>query len=187
MKTIGNFISYEDSGKQLTIVISPREERWKEGLILMWLLSWSVVGAYFIYELLYGNNPDTTRVGLIVMVGFWAYFEVRIGRALIWKMFGKELIRITADKMTYKRDVKGYGKAKSFFLDNIKNFGIIKTNDRSFTAVMNNSFWLKGNETLGFDHMGTHVKMGFKLDESDRQKAGRLIQDSIRKYRKKKS
>lgn len=186
MKYIGERISYTQTNDDLTVVISARIPGFQEALMAAWLVSWTGIGAYFIYELGYVEHERDFQIGMFVMVAFWAYFEFRIGKAFIWKRFGKELIRVTKDRLIYKRSIFSYGKAGNYFLENIKNFGIIKKEERTFKEVMGNSFWLIGTETIGFDYQYKHVKVGLKLEEEESSRLGRLLSDNIRKFRKKK-
>jgi hypothetical protein len=188
MKAIGDRISYESKNSTFTMVISARVRGVNEALLAAWILAWGACGAYFIHEYVYGeygDNAETLKIGLMIMIAFWAYFQFRTTKAFLWKRFGKELIKITPEHFIYKRAVMSYGKAQTLHTPNIKNFGLIKRKDNTFAEVMNSSFWIRGYETMGFDHMEKNVKFGIQLNEDDGTRAAKVINETVRSLRKK--
>ena len=124
---IGDRISVQDIDHITTIVIHPVRVWWKEILLTLWVTGFTFVGLVMIYMLMtdfaslqYDVAPtdDDIRnqvIYAIVFLSFWAYFEYKILKALLWYRFGKELIRIDGDGFTLKKSILSYGKANRYF------------------------------------------------------------------------
>lgn len=183
MKFIGNKISFQKTDGIFTVVISPKIARIKESLLMAWLTAWTMCGIFFIIQL-FGPDTRDTKMTIAVMVMFWAYFELRIGKAFLWRKIGLERIMIKDGYLTIKNDIKGYGKAKSFFVQNIKSMGLINVSNRNFFNFMNSSFWVIGGETIGFECEGKYVKLGQHLNEKDAKSLVRLLQSEMKVAKK---
>ncbi|MCG8573970.1 MAG: hypothetical protein MI810_03735 [Flavobacteriales bacterium] len=198
-KWIGDRISTEDHPNDTTIIIYPIKKRVREILLTAWVLSFTLVGLYLIYILSTGvenlNAPEdwteedyrNQKVYLIVFIGFWAYFEYKTLKALLWYKFGKELIRIDTEALHVKRSIFSYGKSHRFFFENIKEFGAQERNETSFGQYFENAYWTVGTDAIGFKHFGKSKSFGRKLDEKSTRLLIRFIDDRIKKLRKKKA
>jgi len=197
-KKIGDRISMEDQSDSTTIVILPKIQRWKEWLLTIWVAGFTFIGAVMIYLLLggiyslqvVGDNVEDIRdqqlVYTIVFLGFWAYFEFKVVKALLWYKFGKELIKIDRDTLWIKRSVLSYGKSHRYFFDNIKNFHLIKHDDTGFGQFFENAYWSLGTDALTFDYFTKAKSFGRKLDEKTANLLMRFMDDRIKTLRKKK-
>ena len=72
--------------------------------------------------------------------GILDYFLYKIVRILVWRKFGKEYLKIDEDRLTLKKSIWGYGKAKDFLLDNLKSFNMEKLKEKSYAKVFIDSF-----------------------------------------------
>jgi hypothetical protein len=180
MKLISEKVSYNIEKNDLTIVILGRVERFKETLLLVWLLAWTFCGAAFLYALYYEPTKEM-KLALFVMLMFWIYFEIKIGRTFLFRKFGSELIRITDGKLSIKQGIKGYGNADEYFIDNISSFGIIERSEKSFFGFIEKSFWFLGYETIGFEHKNKMVKFAMQLNQQEAAKVVGLIQQKLKK------
>lgn len=197
-KWIGDRISTEDQPDSTTIVILPKIQRWKEWLLTLWVVGFTFIGAVMIYLLLggiyslqvVGDNVEDIRdqqlVYTIVFLGFWAYFEYKVVKALLWYKFGKELIKINRDALWIKRSVLSYGKSQQYFFENIKNFHQIKHDDTGFAQFFENAYWSLGTDALAFDYFTKGKSFGRKLDEKTAKLLIRFMDDRIKTLRKKK-
>lgn len=170
VKHLSERVSYKDHGDKITIVISTAIERWKEGLMLIWLLSWTICGIYFCYELFYKSPDKNLQIGLVIMISFWVFFEFRIGKAFLWRKYGMEFIKIADGQLFIKNSIKGYGKSIPYFCDNIKNIHILEKKETSPLAFLENSFWFVGGETIGFHHKDKFIKLGKQLSVEEAKK-----------------
>jgi hypothetical protein len=176
-KTIGNRINIiEATDKELKVVIFAQMEKWKETLLMAWLLAWTFCGVYFVYELITGDYNADYRLFFIILLSFWLYYEVKITKAYLWRKFGKELIRISEDRLFIKNDIRSYGKMNEYFKENIKQFGLINLSEKSFKKASENSYWVVGGDTIGFEYMGKKIVFAKQLDDHDSKQLIKVIQ-----------
>ena len=180
IKSISERVSYANHDGYTTVVISTKIDRWKESLMLFWLLAWSFCGVYFMYELFWGNHANDMKITLIIMLGFWLYFEVRIGKAFMWRKHGMEFLKIEEDELTYKRSIKGYGKALRFFNNNIKNIALVDRKETHPLSFLENSSWFIGGETIEFKHMGKAIRLGLQLEEKEAKKLVEFLKKNLK-------
>lgn len=182
IKYLSDRISYQQKDDAMSIVISGKTERWKEAALIAWVLAWTASGIYFIYQL--GQDlPRETKMGIFIFLFFWLYFEVRVGRALLWRLWGFEQIRFTPGQMSIKRNIKGYGKRADYFLQNIDAFKKVEVSNRSLIASMEESFWVVGGERLYFDHLGKKIGLGLQLNPEEANRLLELLQRQLKKFR----
>lgn len=192
-KWIGDRISVEDNNEVTTIVIRPIRIWWKEILLTLWVLSFSFVGLFMIYLLFTGfaglryetpptqDEIDNQYIYTVVFIGFWAYFEYKTLKSLLWYRFGKELIRIDRDTFTLKRSILSYGRANKYFFENMKKFHQRKDEKTGFNHYFENAYWAMGTDSLVFEHHGKTKSFGRRLDEKTGRLLMRLIDDRVKK------
>lgn len=180
MKTIGDRISYWYEDDLLRIVIKANTDKTKEGLLFAWLMAWLICIGIFMFQLAGPYNREE-KLFFVVLIIFMGYFFFRLYKVWGWRKFGKELITISADKIMIKRDRKSYGKAYSYFQENVKGLGVIIQKETSFKHELEKSFWVIGGETVGFESLGTKVKFGLQLSDGDAKQLAGLIKDELRK------
>lgn len=197
-KWIGDRVSVEDSQERTTIVIRPVRVMWKELLLSLWVIAFTFVGLAIFYLLITGfagltyDTPPTEEeldnqlIYGIVFMGFWAYFEYKTVKALLWYRFGKELINIDDQALHLKKSILSYGKAHRFFFENMKKFGQRKDVETSFNTFFENAYWAMGTDALIFDYHGKTKSFGRRLDERTARLLLRLIDDRVKKRLKKK-
>src|SRR5687767_8964812 len=94
MDIISDRISILRKPGVLSIVILPTTNRRNLALMLLWLLAWSVCGL-IVFASYFSVTDKEAKLFVIIYLSFWAYFEVSIMRAFIWKRFGKEKLWIS--------------------------------------------------------------------------------------------
>lgn len=184
MKRIGKRISYVDNKENTTIVIHPENIGWKNSLLLAWLTVWLFVGVYVCYEITQDYSREI-KLTLVIFMSFWLYFAYKVGKAVLWQFYGKELIKIDGIHLTYKKSILSYGKAKSFFLDNIHKLRTEEIKNTSLRYQFESSIWVVGGERLSFDNMGKSHFFGRKLDEQDANLLFKLISKRLNDFIKK--
>jgi hypothetical protein len=198
MKWIGSRISYVDKDNKTTFIIQPEHPTYIKALIGAWFCMWVAIGAIMIwawstgFAFLSGDNKTPDAKGLqqaeliiIIFLVFWFYYLVRVGRSFFWMMWGKEMLKIDKISLTVKNSIKGYGKAKEFYLENIDKIRVSVPEKNSFQTAWENSPWIRGGERIEFDYMGKTVRFGRKLDEKESkllfQVVTKRIEDHLRK------
>lgn len=187
MKTIGDRISLEQHKDNATIVISTKIERWKETLLLTWIIAWTFCGAAFIYYLISGAlQGQNEKLVLFIIIIFWAYFEYRIVKTFLWRKFGIEFIKIDKDKFTFKKSILSYGSAIEYNTKEIdhKKVESLKQNPKSFAKVMNDSFWLIGEGAVRFSDQDRFVYFGHQLEADESEKLAAEVRKLLKKYTK---
>lgn len=187
MKLIGDRVSYKVHEDYSTIVISTNIDKWKETLLLTWLVGWTICGSVFFYFLFVGDFVKEEKLMLLVMCIFWLFFEIRIGKVYLWRKSGMEFIKIDKDIMTIKKSIKGFGKAIPYQLGRIKDVQGLELNPKGFSKTMNDSFWVIGQGTVRFFYNEKEVRFGAQLGTKDAEKLARAIKKFVREYDQKSS
>ncbi len=179
MKQIGNKITFVNNKDKLTIVISSKVEKWKEIALLIWVSLWSICGGIFIY---FFTKAEVQKEQLfyVIILSFWLYFEFRIGKALLWRLFGKELLKIDNEKFYFKKSILGYGKSFGFFLENLKQpIEVVDYKINNLVENLEESFWTIGGGRLKLSHDSKILDFGFQITEKDANLLARLLQSTI--------
>jgi len=179
MKWIGNRVSFVEDKIKTTIVVYPEDKVWVNALMGAWISMWLVIGAtvvwsYFNFKL---NNQE--KISVFVFMTFWFYYAVKVIRSFAWLMWGKELIKINETSLVYKKSVKKYGKASTFYLENIKKISMYYPKERSMQAVWEISPWVRGGERIEFEYQGKFIRFGRKLTEKDAKLLFNLVTKRI--------
>jgi len=185
MKWIGERVSYVDTDKLTTIVIYPERVKWKNNLLKAWMSVWLLIGLYVILQLFADYSSDE-KLMLTIFLSFWLYFTVRIGKATLWQLNGKELIRINDQALILKKSIFSYGKAHTYFLENIRKINIDEVKDTSLGIQFEKSIWVVGGERISFDYMSKSIRLGRKLNDQDTKLLFRLLTSRIESRLKKK-
>lgn len=88
--------------------------------------------------------------------------------------------------MTIKPSIKHYGKAKEYYLENIKKIRLTIPKERSLQASWENSPWVRGGERIEFDYQGKLIRFGRKLDPQDAKLLFQVITKRIEDQLKRK-
>ncbi len=179
MKWIGNRISFKDEKSRLTIVILPEKLNWFKPLMLAWLMMWYVVGAAVVWSYFSMKLTQQELIIIMIFAAFWIYYAQRVTRSYLWMVWGKELIKIDEASLSVKRSIKGYGKAKQFLVENIKNIKLDVPESHSFMSAWEAAPWMKGNERISFEYLGKVIRFGAKLNEKDAKLLFNLVTKKI--------
>ncbi|MEX1001284.1 MAG: hypothetical protein WDZ35_04140 [Crocinitomicaceae bacterium] len=197
VKWIGERISTEDHEKATTVVILPKRVKWKEVLLVLWVIGFSFAGFYMIYLLFFGGISDLAvgenfdqeireqqKIYLMIFIAFWAYFEFLTVRTTLWYIFGKELLMIDSEALSVKKSIFGYGKANRYFFENIKKLRFEKADPTSLNNYLSNAYWSVGTENIKFEYMGKTKSFGRRVEQKEAILLTRFIQNRIKKWRK---
>jgi hypothetical protein len=178
MEYIGKRISIKrkDNG-ETSIVILSTSDKTKKLLLFIWFVLWTLSGV-IVFTQYFMLKDQQTRAAIIVWLGFWAYFEYKSYKAMMWRYSGMEKIKLRERKLFYKRDVGGRGKIKVYEFDYIKDLRVIEPKEGFFESV-NNSYWVIAGEKLAFDYYGKEIRLGIQLEEADAKALHKLIRNKI--------
>lgn len=184
MKYLSERVSIDRQEGRTSVVISARPNRGQEALLITWTLAWLCCGAYVIWERTKLPPGDELRQYLLVFLAFWTYFLLQIGKATLWRLKGFELWRIKDGTLIIKDSLFGFGKAHSYFVDNIQKLGLLAVDERSWKWQWNQSVWVIGGERLGFEHLGKKVVFGKGLTEEEARRLVPILKDALKYHRK---
>ena len=178
---IGDKITWSKKDKETVVQISGSMEGWMMQALLAWLILWSTLGVYVLYYLFTKDLTREESLFFTVYLVFWGYFEWKTLYAYLFKLKGFELIQLSADGLHIKRKVLFMEKANHFRLENIKKFEVIDSDNRSFGAVYQKSFWVVGNERIGFQNMNKKAAFGYQLEDADAKNLAHLMNRALKK------
>lgn len=179
IETIGKRVSVYRDGDVASFVILPSDASWKIYLLFAWLFLWTVSGVIVGANYFTLTNTNMKLV-VIMWLGFWAYFEFKIGKAFLFRRFGKEKVWIKGGKLYYWRDIAGKGKKLEFEKDLIKDLEVIEKNKGDFFASMNESFWVIGGESIVFNYGAKVYRLGVQLPEADARELVRQVKHALK-------
>ncbi len=179
MEYIGTRISIKRFEEQISIVILSTANKTKNLFLFLWFFLWTLSGVIIFSQYFLLTDPNT-KTGIIVWMGFWAYFEYKIFKAFMWRKFGVEKIKLREGKLFYKRDVAGKGKIKVYEFDFIKDLRVVEPKENSFFENLDNSYWVVAGEKVAFDYYGKEIRFGIQLDEKDAKGLFKLIRNKVK-------
>ena len=180
MRFISERISIQEESHRFSVIISGKIERWKESLLLFWLLAWSFCGSIFIYYFL-ADTPFQYSLPMFLLLAFWAYFELKIARVFLWRRSGFEHIEFNDDLFSIKNDLKGYGKKQKFDVREIDEFRGIIQSDKNFFAFMDQSFWVMGGEQIYFRYNSKDIIFGKQIDKKEEKTLLLVLNGALKK------
>jgi hypothetical protein len=179
--TIGLRTNVEQTKSTWTVSINQKVPSWQEALIFAWLAAWLLCGVAFVLELI--RTEDTAIRGfLAVVMGFWGYFLVRVGKIYFWRKIGREEITITEGKLTIRNAMGKAGKLQVFALETISDLGTLPYNQKNIFQFMERAFWSLGGETIGFKSGKKKIILGKQLPERDSRDLCRLLEAGIKEF-----
>lgn len=180
IKILSEKVSYTSDNGRLQIVILGKIDKWKESILLGWLLAWIFCGGVVISEYLKTTDRDMKMIFVIFLI-FWAYYLWRVARVFMYRRGGNELIKVENGVLTLKRSFFTYGKSKSFNLNQITDFQKIELSKKSLAYTYENGWWVLGGQKLSFKYNAKFVKFAMQIDDKVRDKLFVMINQNISK------
>lgn len=187
MKWIGNRISYLDDQNKTTFVITPEQIAVVKALMGAWCFMWFAIGVTISWSYFVFSFTQQEKLILGVFMVFWLYYFVRVGRTFLWILYGREYIKVDKISLTIKTSIRTYGKAKEYYLENIKKVRVSVPKENSFQAAWENSPWIRGGERIEFEYLGKTIRFGRKLNQQDSKLLFQILTKRIEDHLKKKN
>ena len=181
VKYISDRLSFKEGENEITVVILASSSKAKLNFFTIWLSLFAISGLLISVQIFVPGYGGYQRIGIFAFTTFYIYFIYKLGYVWLWRMKGIEFIRIAEDCLTMKRAIGTYGKTYSFFVANIKNFGLRKINQKAFSWELENSYWVVGGEKLSFDYNGKETRFGLQLNDDEIKKLYSLIHKWLKK------
>jgi hypothetical protein len=179
VETIGKRISVYKSDEVSSFVIMPTDAGWKLYLLFGWLFLWTLSGVIVAANYFTLTNVNIKLV-VIMWLAFWAYFEFKIGKAFLFRKFGKEKLWIRNGKLFYWRDIAGRGKKMEFDRELVRDIQAIEKKKTDFFQSLNESFWVIGGESISFSYGSKTYLIGIQLPEEDARELVRQVKFGLR-------
>lgn len=176
---IGNRITFQKKKVGVSIIITQEVSPLNLALMILWWLGISACGVVFAYYW-QSTSAQSDAIFFGVATAFVLYFMVRIGKTILWRLIGKEMLLINEDGLSLKNAYGNYGKAKSFIPENVKKLYLIPYNVGKFMEFMDRSSYVIGGDTIGFTYQGKEHRFAKQLEEKDAKVLFRLIDKSLR-------
>lgn len=182
MRLISDRISIDET-KNFSIVILGKVERWKESLLLFWVLAWTFCGLVFL-SYFFGDTPYHHDLSMLIMISFWTYFEVRIVKVFFWRRKGFEQIKFKDSALTITNSLFTKGKEKVYTLDGINTFDALPDSSKNFFSFMEDSFWVIGGDRIYFDYFGKKVVFAKQISAEETKKLLQVLNGKLKLSKK---
>jgi len=159
-------ITLTEHPEKLEVIISGKIPGKQFNLLSVWLFSWTAAGIFVLTQV-FSPMPDNQRIFMVVWLGFWLYFEYKIGTAWVWRKYGHEQVILTKDKLLLRFEVPVGRRASEFETANIETVMNLEEQKGLFVKNYYSSFWVKGGETIGFNYNGRLYSFGRQLSVAD--------------------
>lgn len=185
MKYIGPKISCQEKGRDFSIVIDARGERYEQALLWIWVSIWFGVGVYFASYLFIDADYVTREFELFVFVfmAFWAFYFIKAFGMALWRSKGYESLFFTEDKLILTRYNGLRFKRDTFFNRNIEDFEKLDVKTKSVMNAYYSGFWVKGLDLLSFKYQGKKVSFAKQLDRDAADALYKLVRKLIKGYK----
>ncbi len=192
MRSIGERITLNEGKGKSTLVIFPEKKAFITALIGAWVAMWWMIGFVMIWSFFHFELSRQEQLIIVIFMVFWGYYAYRVTKQFLWTMWGNEYIKIDSLGLTIKNSIRGYGKANTYFFENISDFGWEVPKERSIQSSWEASPWVGGGQRLQFVYYKKNIRFGEKLNEKDTRRLfqfmtsemDRMIKENNRKEKR---
>ena len=181
-KNIGERVEFTRSKTGVEVIVHQNVESWKMAILGAWFTAWTFCGATFLYFLAHAQTQGE-RTMLAISIALWMYFEFKIGRVLMWRWKGKEIIEISNGELRIENRIIRERKSKVFQVRHIHKFVPTKDNNRNFFAFLDDSFWIMGGDRFEFKYLNKQYVMGKYLSDKDVRSLKLVFEKAFRQFR----
>ena len=174
-------ISVKEENQSLEITISGTIPPTQMTILTAWIILWTFAGGFVISQI-FTPMDEATRGFMGIWLAFWAYFEYKIGKAWLWRKYGKEVFRMNPETAELNFEVGNGGSKKSLITKDLRNLKNFESEKGFFTKTYFSSFWVVGGETIGFYSKGKLLLFGRQLSTNDSDKLIKIMQPYYRKW-----
>lgn len=179
--SIGERITYAWHPDALTVIITQQIPKRQRLMLEAWFGAWLVAGAGFAQAWRMATTADE-RMFFMICIAFWTYFALRVGKVVLWRRTGREMIRVSADGVSIKNAFGTFGRAQFFLKDNIKRLEVVRRDKTKFLHTLDQSFWIIGGDALTFQYLRKSIVFGKQLPEREAGALAKVIDKALRKF-----
>ena len=187
---IGERIAFEwqDRGtetEQLRVAISQGTTPSNMALLSVWMVLWMGLDATVLYFWLQGPSDGNAAVGYAIYSAFWAFFAFRIGKVLLWRIRGSEVITVDRRGISVAMVFGTRGLPDFFAHGAYKGLSRIEENPTQILRTFEKAFWSMGGETLQFSSGKRTMVFGKQLTDRDADGLVRLLRPAAQRLARK--
>ena len=183
IKYISERCSYKKDGNVLTIVIISYKTNIGNALFFAWMICMAFVGSYTLYAYFNEILEAKQKVFMLVFLAFWTYFILKIGRAFLWRIYGKELILVDDDGVSIKNDIRSFGKSVYTDLEMVNGINEVTGSELSFFEGMTSNYWNIAGEKLVLNKDGKDLYFAKELPSKEIQALKKLLSQHLKKVK----
>ena len=160
----------EDGGSSVRVSVPARRNIAVSVFILAWLGGWFFGEKMAIRQLLASGASRVKGVLGFWLVG-WSVGGLLAARAVVWMLFGREVIELRDSELAVRREALGIGRTRAYDLGAIKN---LRAAAPALLAGRGSFGALGGTSgTIAFDYGPKTIRCGGGLDEAE---AGQIVE-----------
>lgn len=182
MEKISDRISIEEAPTSSLITIAPFHERWKQRLLLLWILLWSFCGLY-VASRLFIDAPGNERIAYFVFLAFWTYFLYTTAYTALWRSYGQERIKISDEELIVEKGIGKRGSHSSIPISSITSVRVLEADESSFSQHFEGSYYVIGGMAIEIEHLGNFTHLGEKLSAREARNLLKAIDRILEAYR----
>lgn len=178
--TIGQRIAFRwsergTSNEQLRVDIAQRVGQGQLLLLVIWLVLWFSLEAVVLYFWTQEPTQGNASMGYAIYSAFWAFFAFRIGKVLLWRLRGREVVVIDRRGISVAAAFGDRGLPDFFAHGAYRGIKRIEENPTQILRTFEQAFWSMGGETLQFEAGRRTMVFGKQLDNRDADALLRLL------------
>jgi hypothetical protein len=129
------------------------------------------------------DTNQKQRLILIVLIGFWAYYEYKVGRAYLFRKFGFEKVWMKGGSVYYRREINKRGRTKKFDAEFVNEFTVIDYNQFDFFQNVSRSFWTLAGDSIEFTYHSKTMRFGIQLEEQQAKQAVDQLNKALKRLK----
>jgi hypothetical protein len=178
--TIGQRIAFRWSergtpNEQLRVDIAQSVSQIQLLLLVIWLVLWFSLEAVVLYFWTQEPAEGNASVGYAIYSAFWAFFAFRIGKVLLWRLRGREVVVVDRRGISLAAAFGDRGLPDFFAHGAYRGIKRVEENPTQILRTFEQAFWSMGGETLQFEAGRRTMVFGKQLDHRDADALLRLL------------
>ena len=188
--SIGDRITYawQDRGteaEELRIRITQGTSASNMAMLSVWMVLWLGLEATVVYFWLQDSSEGNAALGYAIYSAFWAFFAFRIGKVLLWRLRGSEVVTVDRRGISVALVFGQRGLPDFFAHGSYKGLSRIEENPTQILRTFEKAFWSMGGETLQFSGGKRTMVFGKQLTDRDAEGLLRLIRPAAQRLARK--
>lgn len=160
-----------ETSDYLRLVIPYSRSWFVIGFLGFWLCAWAVAEVLIPLRFLEGEAPPGGWLLMVVWFVVWTVAGVLAVYAWLWQVMGKEIVTVREGRLTFRRDVGGFGLDKVYDLSEVRELRAepVAFDPMDFSTAL--QLWGIGGGAITFDYEGKTRRFGIGLDETEARQA----------------